>query len=213
MVHLFPIFLNLYKKNCLLIGGGQVAERKVEDLLDYGARVKLVSPQVTDRIRIWAERGIITCYDRRFQEDDLQGVFMVFTATNDSTINKKVAALCRQRDILVNTVDDPSNCDFYVPSILRRNSLTLAISTEGKSPLYARKLRQDLENIITREYGEFVDILGEQRDYIKRTVPDINMRKKIFEAIVNSDILDLLEAGEKEKVRERIRQCMSSWRE
>ena len=136
---------------------------------------------------------------------------MVFVATNDMDTNRMVAKWCRERGILVNAVDDPPNCDFYVPAVVRRNSLVVAISTEGKSPMFARKLREQLEELIGEEYGEFVDFLGEQREPIKQAVRDIEERKKIFAALADSDILDLLKAGERERAKERMEQCMSSW--
>ncbi len=211
MTHLFPIYLDLSGKNCLIIGGGPVAERKVENLLEYEVNIKIVSPQVEKRIKEWSLDGSITWLPREFEEHDLDEIFMVFVATNYGSINQWVVELCRQRGILANAVDDPPNCDFFVPSLIRHNSLVVAISTEGKSPLFARKLREELEEIITPEYGEFVEILGELRTQIKKGVLDIEMRRKIFENLVNSDILSLLKAGEKEKARERIEQCMSSW--
>jgi len=211
MTHLFPIFLNLRKKNCLVIGGGQVAQRKVRDLLECEASIRLVSPQAEDQIKIWAEKGLITWFGREFEPGDLNGIFMVFVATDSGDVNKEIVDLCRKKGILLNVVDEPADCDFYVPSVIRRNSLTLAISTEGKSPLFAKRLCQELEEVITPEYGEFVDILGEKREYIKKNVPNLQTRKKIFEAMVYSDVLDLLKMGEKEKARERIEQCMSFW--
>lgn len=211
MAHLFPIYLDLSGKNCLVIGGGPVAERKVENLLEYEVNIKLVSPQVEKKIKEWSLDGSITWLPREFENPDLDGIFMVFVATNDGSVNRRVVELCRQRGILANAVDDPPNCDFFIPSLIRHNSLVVAISTEGKSPLFARKLREELEKVITPEYGEYVEILGELRTRVKNDVPDIELRKKIFENLVNSDILNLLKAGEKEKARERIEQCMSSW--
>lgn len=209
MAHLFPIYLDLSGKNCLIIGGGQVAERKVENLLDYEVNVIVVSPEAEEPIKQWAQEGIIVWRAREFEEADLEEVYMVFVATNDGLVNQTAVELCRQKGILANAVDDPPNCDFFIPSIIRRNSLVLAISTEGKSPLFARRLREELEDLITPVYGEFVDILGEIRSHIKDIVPDIELRKKIFQSLVDSDILDLLKAGEKERARERIKQCMS----
>ncbi|MDD3268204.1 MAG: bifunctional precorrin-2 dehydrogenase/sirohydrochlorin ferrochelatase [Syntrophomonadaceae bacterium] len=211
MAHLFPIYLDLSGKHCLVIGGGPVAERKVENLLEYEVNIKLVSPQVEIRIKQWAQEGTIVWLPREFEELDLEGIFMVFVATNDGLVNQRAVELCRQRGILANAVDDPPNCDFFIPSIIRHDSLVVAISTEGKSPLFARKLREELEEVITAEYGEFVDILGDLRIRIKDSVPDIELRRKMFENLVNSDILNLLKAGENEKARERIEECMSSW--
>ena len=212
MAHLFPVFLSLSGKKCLVVGGGQVAERKVADLFDCEANIKVVSPEAEKNIQLWSNQGLISWQAREIQDNDLDDIFIVFVATNDRHINRKVADKCRQRGIMVNAVDDPPNCDFYVPAVVRRNSLVLAISTEGKSPMLARKLRERLEGIFGEEYGELVDFLGEQRDFIKQTVPDIEARKKVFQALVESDILDLLKAGEKERVKERMEDVCPSGR-
>jgi len=211
MAHLFPIFISLAGKNCLVIGGGQVAERKIADLSIYEANIKVISPEVEDRIRQWWSEGLVEWQAREFMDADLDNVFMVFVATNDAAVNREVVEQCRYRRILVNAVDDPPNCDFYVPAVVRRNSLVVGISTEGKSPLYARKLKEQLEQLISEEYGQFVDIMGEQREYIKQVIPDIERRKKVFQALVDSDILELLKSGDGERVKERMEECMSSW--
>lgn len=143
----------------------------------------------------------------------MSGAFLVFAATDDQFINREVAGLCKENGILVNAVDDPAYCDFYIPSTIRRNSLVLAISTEGKSPAYAKRMRQQLEEVITDSHGKFVDLLGEQREIIKQTVPDIRTRQAIFEALAKLDILDLIAEGKDEQIRERIEECMSLWRE
>ena len=213
MAHLFPIYLSLSQKECLVVGGGQVAERKIADLLECEANINVISPTAGDLIRLWSNQGLISWQAREVEESDLDNIFMVFVATNNMHTNRMVVKWCRERGILVNAVDDPPNCDFYVPAVVRRNSLVVAISTEGKSPMFARKLREQLEELIGEEYGEFVDFLGEQREYIKQAVTDIEERKKVFKALVDSDILDLLKAGERERVKERMEQCMSSWQD
>jgi precorrin-2 dehydrogenase/sirohydrochlorin ferrochelatase len=213
MSHLYPIYLNLDSKRCLVVGGGKVAERKVATLLEYEANVLLVSPDVTPMIDSWATQNLIIWRRGDFQPEDLDNIFLVFIATGDNDVNKSITTLCREKGILVNAVDDPPNCDFYVPSILRRNSLCIAISTEGKSPLLAAKLRRELESIITAEYGEWVEILGRLRGDIKKSNLDINERQKLFETLVYSDILELLKEGRKDKIEERIVQCMSCLRE
>ncbi|KUG04700.1 siroheme synthase / precorrin-2 oxidase [hydrocarbon metagenome] len=211
MTNLYPVYIDLTDKKCLVIGGGKVAERKICHLLDYGCSIMAVSPQAEKNIEQWADQELIEWYQREFQAQDIAGCFMVFVATDDYQINEKVSRMCRERGVMVNAVDDPPNCDFYVPSIVRRSSLALAISTGGKSPAFARRLRSELEEIITPAYGEFVDIMGEQRELIKDKVKDIEIRKKIFEELVYSDILDLLKAGEKEKAKEKVKRCMSYW--
>ncbi|MGI6422316.1 MAG: precorrin-2 dehydrogenase/sirohydrochlorin ferrochelatase family protein [Syntrophomonadaceae bacterium] len=213
MKNLYPLYIDLKDRKCLIIGGGKVAERKIEQLLDYNCSIKVVSLGVEDKIKSWAHQGLIQLFQREFQLSDLKEVFLVFVATDNEQVNAELSKMCRERGILVNAVDDPPHCDFYVPSILKRNSLVLAISTGGKSPAFARRLRQELEEIITPAYGEFVDILGEQRELIKERIEDIAVRKQIFEELVYSDVLDLLKAGEKEKAREKVTQCMSYWLE
>ncbi|HHV16853.1 MAG TPA: bifunctional precorrin-2 dehydrogenase/sirohydrochlorin ferrochelatase, partial [Gelria sp.] len=163
--------------------------------------------------RLWSGCNRQGWQAREIEVSDLDNVCMVFVATNNMDANRLVVNWCRERGILVNAVDDPPNCDFYVPAVVRRNSLVVAISTEGKSPMFARKLREQLEGFIGEEYGEFVDFLGEQREPIKQAVNDIEKRKRIFEALVDSDILDLLKAGERERAKERMEQCTSSWQD
>ncbi|MDD3894637.1 MAG: bifunctional precorrin-2 dehydrogenase/sirohydrochlorin ferrochelatase [Syntrophomonadaceae bacterium] len=210
-MHLFPICISLQNKQCLVIGGGQVALRKVENLLEYEAEITVVSPRAENGIEMLAQQGVIIWHKRNFAENDLLNVFLVFIATDDSSVNQYIGQLCSREGILVNAVDDPPNCDFYVPSVIRRGSLVVAVSTEGKSPLYAQKLRRELEDTITEAQGRFVDLLGEQREIIKTRIIDIDTRQEIYKALVNSDVLDLLTAGEEEKARERIRECMSFW--
>jgi len=211
MGKLYPIFLDISQRTCLIIGGGQVARRKVESLLEHEAKVIVVSPGADQLIEKWAEGKRIIYKNREFLEEDLNEVDITFITTDNPILNSSISKLCRKKGILVNAVDDPTNCDFFVPSVVRRNSLILAISTEGKSPMFAKKMRQQLEHIISPEYGEFVDLLGEYREWLKENVRSIEDRKMLWERIIYSDIFDLFMVGEKEKARERINKCMSSW--
>lgn len=213
MAHLYPINVSLEGKRCLIVGGGKVAERKAESLLFYNPVLCLVSPQVEGRIEQWANEGLLEWIPRTFEENDLNGVLIVFIATNDNQVNQSIAAACREKGILVNAVDDPPNCDFYVPSVLRRNALTVAVSTEGNSPLYAARLRRELEAIITEDHGKYVDILGQLRQEIKNSSLDMEQRKQILDNLVNSDILELIQAGLDDEAEERIKVCMSSLRD
>lgn len=209
----YPIYINLLNKSCLIVGGGIVAQRKVENLLEYGASITLVSPQITPVIKQYEQSGVIKVVERNFEAQDLDHVFMVFIATNDSEVNRYIAELCVSRQILVNAVDDPPNCDFFVPAVVKRGSLAIAISTTGKSPLLARQIKEDLENIYSEEYSEYVDLLGEYREMIKNSIPDINKRRLALAALIDLEILEGLKAGEREKVRERMEECISSWQD
>lgn len=213
MQHLYPVCLNLHDKVCLVVGGGRVAERKIASLIDHGARVRVVSNNITARIAKWHRENQVQIAIRSFNEEDLEGVFLVFIATDNRDINGAISRICQQKGILANVADAPELCDFLVPSVLRHGSLQLAVSTEGKSPAYARKLRRELEDIITPSHGELVDLLGEVRTYLHSQEPDIDKRKQIIESIVYSDILNLIQVGEKDKVKEKIRQCMSFWQD
>jgi precorrin-2 dehydrogenase/sirohydrochlorin ferrochelatase len=213
MEHLYPLFLNLSGKNCLIVGGGPVAERKAASLLEYGANIKIVSPAVEKEIAAWAEENVLTWVAREFAADDLDGAYMVFIATDDNGLNKNIADRCRQKGILVNAVDDPPNCDFFVPSVLRRDCLAVAISTEGRSPMFAARLRRQLESIITEEYGQIVNMLGQVRDELRCSSLDITQRKQFLEQLVDFDLLDLLQTGRYQEAEERINQCMSCLRD
>jgi len=207
---LYPLFLKLSGRPCLVVGGGHVAERKIEGLLDAGAAVTVISPEATEPLRQLAQQGRIAWQRKPFAATDLEGEFLAVAATDDQSVNSSIAAVCRARGILVNVADEPGFCDYVVPAVLRRGSLSIAVSTEGKSPLLARKLLADLEQIITEPYGEFLELLGRQREIIKKTVPDILRREAIFRSLVYSDILDLLAAGKRQEAEERIQQCISS---
>jgi precorrin-2 dehydrogenase/sirohydrochlorin ferrochelatase len=208
--HLFPVFVKLKDKLCVIVGGGKVARRKAKSLIECGATVNVISPLAEEQIKQWVSEGLLTWCEKKFSAGDLNKACIAFAATDDSEENKKVVEICNRKGIMVNVVDEPELCDFFVPSVIRRKSLAIAISTEGKSPLFAQRLRKELEQILTDEYGEFLDMLGEQREKVKQAEPDREHRKKIFEALVYSEILDLLKAGKRKEAEERIKQCISS---
>ncbi|SHE86468.1 precorrin-2 dehydrogenase/sirohydrochlorin ferrochelatase family protein [Desulforamulus putei] len=204
MENLYPIFVKLEGQLCLVVGGGKVAERKVGSLLECGARVRLVSPEVTVPIKEWADQGKLELRQRQYQTSDLEGVFLVFAATNREEVNRRVAEECSARSLAVNVVDDPGACNFFVPSVIRRGKLAIAVSTGGASPALAAKIRRQLELQFGPEYQEFMDILTEVRRQVLKGVADIQQRKRIFNDLVESDILDLLRKKKYDQVKERI---------
>ena len=187
-----------------------MAGRKVDGLLEAGAAVTVVSPEAIAQIQRLASQGRIAWRQKTFSTDDLHGSFLAMAATGDAAANGRIAASCRAQGILINVVDEPQLCDFFVPAVLRRGALSIAIATDGKSPLLASKIKADLEQSITEPYGEFLELLGRQRELIKNTVPDSGRREAIFRSLVYSDILGLLAAGKQDEAQERIRQCISS---
>lgn len=209
----FPIFLNLHERICLVVGGGPVAERKVKSILECEGLVRLVSPRITSALEELSAQKSLKWESRSYSEVDLAGVFMAFICTDDKQLNRTIAQDCRKKMILVNVVDDPSNCDFYVPSLLRRDSLAVAISTEGRSPLFSRRLREELEELIPQDYGQLAEGLGRMRDHIKTLVEDTKTRQAIYRLLLQPDILILLRNNQEEIARERIEACISSWQD
>jgi uroporphyrin-III C-methyltransferase/precorrin-2 dehydrogenase/sirohydrochlorin ferrochelatase len=159
-----PIFLDLGGQPVVVIGGGTVAERKIETLLESGARITVVSPKVTGPIARQAGEGRITLRPRRYQTGDLQGFRLAYAATSDPEVNQAVRDEARDSGIWLNTIDQPALCDFITPAMVRRGDLTIAISTNGRCPALARQIREDLERQYGPEYAEEVEHLGRIRD-------------------------------------------------
>ncbi len=212
MSNLYPIFLSLEGRLCLVVGGGKVAERKIGSLLECGAMVRLVSPQVTGPIRQWAKQGRFEWLAKEYQTPDLAGAFLVFAATDSEEVNHLIARDCCERKLAVNVVNDPSQGNFFVPSVIRRGKLAIAVSTGGASPLMAARIRRQLESQFGPEYGELLDLLSDLRRRVLDNVEDINKRKAIFADLVESDILQLLKAKKYDQVKERLEHAYRSYR-
>lgn len=209
----YPIFLQLKNKPCLVVGGGQVGERKVEGLLKAGARVTVVSPEVTPRVASLAREGCIEWRPREYEPADLEGKVLVFVATDDRLLNARVAGDCQALGILVNVVDAPEESTFLVPAIVRKGGLQVAISTGGQSPALASLLKERLEKVLGEDYEGFVRFLGELRSILKQKFPeDQKKRACILRRLArDSELLNLIARGEKEAARERVNQCLSGW--
>jgi len=188
----YPVFLNLDGKPCLVVGGGAVGERKVADLLVAGARVTLVSREITPTLEAMAARGEIAYRREEFSPEHLQGMILAIAATNDPDTNQAVSAAAQARGLPVNVVDQPALCSFIVPATIRRGDLTLAIGTGGRSPALAKKLRQDLEHIFGPEYGPYLEVLGAIRDRVLAVRRDHPDNLKLFTKIVASPLLPLV---------------------
>jgi precorrin-2 dehydrogenase/sirohydrochlorin ferrochelatase len=154
----YAVFLDLEHKRCLVVGGGAVAERKVQELLDAQADVLVVSPSLTDALSQLAGAGAIRHLPRPFCDDDVRGCALVIGATDQLELKAQVAAAARRQAVWVNVVDTPAACDFIAPALVRRGALQIAISTGGNSPSLAKRLRHGLEQLIGPEYGVLVDV-------------------------------------------------------
>ena len=159
----YPIFLNLAGRRCLVVGGGPVAERKVEGLVRAGADVTVVSPALTPALERLAQEKKIVHEKRNYHSGDLSGYQLVFSATDNSDLNRAICAEARERGIWINTADDPAHCDFILPSVLRRGELAVAVATGGASPALSRAIREELEGYFTEDYAILSEIVAEVR--------------------------------------------------
>ncbi len=207
MAH-YPINLNLNGRTCVVVGGGAVAERKVESLREYGAAVRVVSPAVTPRLAELASDGLIEHVESEYQPRHLDGAFLVIGATDDRETNRRISSDARDRAVLVNIVDDPELCTFFVPASVRRGDLIISVSTSGKSPAMARRLREEIETCYGPEYGLLADLLGSLRAEIKARYDDPAERTRAYNRILDSDALSLLAEGRRDEALEAARKCI-----
>jgi len=191
----YPIYLDIEERNVVIIGGGNVCARKAETMMKYGARVTVVSPELTDEIEQWATDGCLAIRRKPYEEADLDGAHIVIASTDDQSVNEQIAADCRARRIPVNVVDVTPLCEFIVPAIIEKGSIQIAVSTGGKSPALARTLKEDLNRAIGPEYAEVNDALGSLRDGAKKVLPTDIDRKRFFDAIIASGVLEMLRDG------------------
>ena len=200
----YPLFLDISRRKCVVVGGGSVAERKVGRLLACGARVEVVDRSLTPALAAMKGEGIIVHHDADYEEAQLRGAFLVIGATDSDTVNERISRDARALAIPVNIVDDPVRCDFILPSVVERGDLLIAVSTGGKSPALAKCLRKELEEAYGPEYGVLIEILGELRGKVIAGGRSSNENRKLFEAVVQSDILDHIRAKRWGRLKERI---------
>ena len=177
---LFPMFLKLSNRPCLVVGAGTVAESKIASLLEAGGRVRVVAPEATPQVRSWAQTKGIEWHQRPFQPDDLEGMFLVVAVTSSKELHERIFEEATRRGVLCNIVDVPSLCDFYYPSVVQRGFLQIAISTAGQSPALAQRLRKELEDQFGPEYEEWVAQLGQARDKLFSTKLEPEERKRLL---------------------------------
>jgi precorrin-2 dehydrogenase / sirohydrochlorin ferrochelatase len=177
MASLFPMFLKLADRQCLVVGAGKVGEPKIAGLLETGARIRVVAIEASPEVREWARDGKIELELRPFRADDLDVAFLAVVATSSRTLNERVYEEAQRRGVLCNVVDVPDLCDFFYPSVVRRGDLQIAVSTAGNSPSLAQKIRQQLERQFGPGYAEWVRELGETRKLILSS--DLEKERKL----------------------------------
>jgi len=199
----YPVCLDMTARPCLVVGGGQVAERKVAGLLDAGARVTVVSPSATDRLRAWARAARIRLLLREYAAPDLAGHAVVFVATDDGRINAGVARDARAVGVLVNAVDDPAHCDFILPAVLRRGEITVAVSTGGASPALARAVRDELGGYLDRDdYAALARVVTDVRRILRGQ--EIRVPWERWQAALGGEVRALVRADRLDTARERL---------
>lgn len=193
-----------------MAGGGKVALRKIKGLLECGASVTVVAPKISKQIKELVNSENCKIIEREFQPEDLNDITLVYAATDDKKTNEEIFKESLKKKILVNVVDAPELCNFIVPSTLKRDELLISISTGGKTPALAKKLREELERLFPENFGETIDDIEELRREIREKFPDQEEREKFWRKFMNFSLLDEL-IKNNNPVKERIDQCRSSW--
>ncbi len=184
---LFPMFLKLSTRPCLVVGAGTSAETKIAGLLGTGGKIRVVAPEATAQVRSWAQSEAIEWHQRPFQPSDLEGIFLVVAATSSTELHERIFALATQLGVLCNIVDVPPLCDFYYPSVVQRGALQIAVSTAGLSPALAQRLRKQLETEFGPEYEEWLAQLGDAREKLHSTDVDPDRRKRLLHEIASEE--------------------------
>jgi len=187
----YPVFLTLSGKSVVIIGGGAVAGRKAEAILAAGANLTVVARKIDDAVREACKGADTKLLEGDYRKDHLAGAVLVIAATSDNELNRQICEDCRELGILCNVVDVPDLCDFFVPAVVRRGGLQIAISTEGDCPAYARHLRKKLGKIFTDKHGEFLAELKAVRKRIIEEVPEAAGRKELLEQMVDEKSFDI----------------------
>lgn len=177
----FPFFIDIENKKCVIVGGGKVALRKLEKLLPFNPKITVIAPEICDEIK---ENNKVNILQRNFEDSDIENAFMVISATDDNSLNAHIFELCQKNNILINTVDNKEKCGFIFPALVKKENLTVGISTSGKSPLYAKFLRKKIESSIDEKCDETIDILNKYRNLIKSEINSEENRKKAFGRIL-----------------------------
>ncbi len=187
----YPLFLDLNDKLCIIVGGGPVAERKVRGLLAAGARVRLISPEVTRGIERMGRQGRVEIVRGEYREGDLEGAFLAFAATDKGAVNCKVREESKRLAIPLNVVDSPDICDFIVPAVVRKGPVLVAVSTSGLLPSLAKRLKGQIREVLSDDYAAYARRVGAFRRFLVRSVQDPGTRREIMERVGKADIAEV----------------------
>lgn len=185
---LFPMFLKLTARPCVVVGAGNIAESKIESLLQAEARVTVIAPYALPRVQEWAAAGDLLWHQREYQRGDLAGAFLCVAGTATAEVNRAVFAEATETGVLCNAIDDPPFCDFYFPSIVRRGELQIAISTAGESPALAQRLRKEINAQLPLDLGEWLMELGRLRREVTAVEPIGEPRKLLLHELAQREV-------------------------
>jgi uroporphyrin-III C-methyltransferase/precorrin-2 dehydrogenase/sirohydrochlorin ferrochelatase len=207
-----PIFLDLRARRCLMVGGGEVASRKTDLLLEAGAAVQAVAPELGSGMQALLDAGRIAYRDGAFQESDLDGAQLVIAASDDRAVNARVAGLADSRGVPVNVVDDPALCRFIMPAIVDRSPVLAAVSTGGTSPVLARLIRGRLEALIPAEFGRLAALAGEFREQVQARIAEPGGRRKFWEQVLAGPIAERIYSGQDSDARASLMKALDDYR-
>ena len=198
----YPVFLQVEGRRCVVIGGDSLAESKVVGLLEAGAFVEVVDPEPTATIVELAGSERIRLATRRYRHGDLAGAFIAICARRERSLIDEISAEATARNVPLNVIDETNDCSFIAPAVVRRGDLVVAISTSGRAPALAVRLRQRLEAELGEHHAEFLDIAARLRSPLAELYPDFETRRAIWYRLVDSEVLDLLERGDRARALE-----------
>jgi precorrin-2 dehydrogenase/sirohydrochlorin ferrochelatase len=204
----YPVNLLVRGRRVVVVGAGRIAARKIEPLLEAGARVEVVSPEAATEVRAWADAGRLVLHEREFRAGDLEGAWLALTSTDDPAVNAAVHAAGEAARVWVNSADDPANCSFTLMSVIRRGDLVVSVGTGGRSPALAAQLRRRLAEEIGPEYETLLDLLADAREELRgagRSTEDAN-----WQSVFDGGIVELVRNGHVDEARELLRSCLSS---
>ena len=205
----YPVFLNMQGQLCVVIGGGEIAERKVQALLEAGSVVTLIAPECTDGLVAMTSDSSVTWHQRTYESGDLEGAFIAIAATDDRAVNEAVTKEATERNTPLNVVDVTDLCTFIAPSVIRRGPVTLAISTGGMGPALARKLRQELERNEALAFADMAEIVADVRAELKAR--KLTVDPEGWQAALNTEVLGLYQSGQPAQARERMIELLETW--
>lgn len=206
----FPLFFQLKDQPCLVVGGGEVATRKIELLLRAGSRITVVAPDICQNILQLSLQHPLTIEKRKFHRDDIRTMRLIISATNDEVINTEVALAANTANIPVNVVDNPKLCSFIFPSIVDRSPLTIAIGSDGISPVLSRLVRAKIETVIPASFAQLAQFAGQFRNQVKQRIPNTNGRRIFWEQVLQGPIAEQVQSGNKQSAERQLTALLDS---